>query len=694
MKAVILVPRRADHGHRDRVWAWVRAWWERELKLPIFEGHHDEGLFNRSAACNRAAAAAGDWDVAVLIDADVVCDPDKVREAITIAHRDLDHLVLPFTRRHNLTRQGSERIMAGETGSWRSFIGITYAQQCSAVVVIPRKVWDTIGGFDERFVGWGFEDNAFACAAETFGRSLEQIEGEVWHLWHPTAKEGRRHSPSYRANRARHELYATALGDPDAVRALQAGDPNPVVEIRERENIPRILHRTVPVETSAEVEGWWAAFEKLHPGWTLLTHRDPLDPAEWPLTARAWGQCTSGAQLAGLIRLEALYRWGGIYVDSDVQPYRSLEPLLSLRAFAAWEDDKVVPDAVVGAEPEHPAIKACLDLALRRIRKGAWASGPGVTTQVLPRRSDVLLLPPGSFYPVHYRDPERDRKMPSWQSEPWTFALHHYHGSWLDAPADGERATGKQAEPAMTRQPETSAGLSFLIPFRDADGSRTPAKDWIIARWRHFYPDAEFIFGTDDGTDPFNKSAAVNEAARHATGDLFVILDADTWVEPESMRKAIDLIHSGTAPWVIPARRSFRLTRGFSNSLLAMDPTGSIPEVVRRRSIVEVAGWVVGFCHVLPRAAFEKVGGMDERFRGWGGEDSCFVKSLDVVVGRHMNLSGALISLWHERPRADRHRIWRGQTREHDALRTELASRYARARTRDQMLALVQERAA
>ena len=29
-------------------------------------------------------------------------------------------------------------------------------------------------------------------------------------------------------------------------------------------------------------------------------------------------------------------------------------------------------------------------------------------TDILPGRSDVLLLPPDSFYPVHYRDPERE----------------------------------------------------------------------------------------------------------------------------------------------------------------------------------------------------------------------------------------------------------------------------------------------
>jgi hypothetical protein len=81
----------------------------------------------------------------------------------------------------------------------------------------------------------------------------------------------------------------------------------------------------------------------------------------------------------------------------------------------------------------HPAIRRCIDLANREVRRNTWAGGPGVTTRVLVGRTDVLLLPPGSFYPVHYRDPDRDRLMDdpaTRRANPWAFALHRYAGSW------------------------------------------------------------------------------------------------------------------------------------------------------------------------------------------------------------------------------------------------------------------------
>lgn len=201
--------------------------------------------------------------------------------------------------------------------------------------------------------------------------------------------------------------------------------------------IPPRLIRSVPAETTDQVEAWWRAAQDLHPGWEHRTYRDPIDPSYFPITAPVWSLCKSGAQLAGLIRLEALVATGGIWLDSDVQLYKPLTPLLHCSAFAGYEDPGVIPDAVLGATRQHPAIVACLTLAIARIRSnsddwrtgnGAWSTGPGVTTLVLPTFDDVLLLPPASFYPVHYSE---KTNLVDHTPAPWEFGVHHWAASWL-----------------------------------------------------------------------------------------------------------------------------------------------------------------------------------------------------------------------------------------------------------------------
>lgn len=204
--------------------------------------------------------------------------------------------------------------------------------------------------------------------------------------------------------------------------------------------IPNILIRSVPEDINPDQEDAWNTAGAWNPNWELVTYRDPIDPDLFPRTSPSWGRCSSGAQLAGLVRLEALWIHGGIWLDSDIDILRPLDPLATCTAFAAWEDHTIVPDAVIGAEPRHPAIDDCIHLALERLHgngqhwtnnQGAWATGPGVTTTVFPGRGDVLLLAPDSFYPVHYQPRDTlTQRLADHDPAPWTFGVHRWAFSW------------------------------------------------------------------------------------------------------------------------------------------------------------------------------------------------------------------------------------------------------------------------
>lgn len=454
---VILVPRREGEADRDRLWSFARARWANDHpEYRIVEGHHtaDEGPFNRSRAINRAARAAGDWDVAVIIDGDVVVAPEQVWNAVAVAAA-TDRPVLAYDVRVHLSKPGTKKVLEGYRGNWRAG-GLEKKElrdSCSSAIVVSRHLWDQVGGFDETFVGWGWEDVAFRCACETVANGeLIKLAGELFHLWHRVSSGNNRAEATFRANNARGDRYVAARFDQAATAVLlaeaQAAAEQPTdlapatggwragCAPGAAELIPRVIHRTVPAgDDDPEVAAWWATVAEHHPahlGWQLRTWRDPLDPADFPLTADLWPRCGSGAQLAGLVRLELLWHHGGIYLDSDVEVYRSCAPLLGLQGFAGWEDPKVVPDAVLGARPEHPAVALMLERARAHLLAGGdpWRTGPGVTTEVLPGRQDWLLFPPGTWYPYHYREQHR-RGEPHAELQPWALGAHHWRGSWL-----------------------------------------------------------------------------------------------------------------------------------------------------------------------------------------------------------------------------------------------------------------------
>ena len=196
--------------------------------------------------------------------------------------------------------------------------------------------------------------------------------------------------------------------------------------------IPKRLVRTVPRETTPHCEILWDQACTMHPDWEHVTWRDPVDRNAFPITSPFWDDCETGAQLADLIRAEDLLHRGGWYIDSDVQMLKPLDSLCGLNGVAGYEDHLFIPNAVLGFTPGHPALQKVVKLAVERRFQGTWKAGVAVTTEVFKSAENMTLLPPGSFYPVHWK--KAHRGFVNWaeeaQKNPWAFCLHKYAASW------------------------------------------------------------------------------------------------------------------------------------------------------------------------------------------------------------------------------------------------------------------------
>lgn len=206
MTTPVLVPWRSDHGPRERLWTFVEnRLWGDPAKYAVFEGD-GEGDFSRAKGINAAAEAAGDWDVAIIADADTIVPDERLDRAVEWVRR-TGRVMLPFDRLRMLNVGQSETLM--RTGQIPAETLPTRERPMdlavSSLIVTPREVWDAVGGFDEAFVGYGWEDRAFMYAVNLH-RPFKRMSGSAWHLWHPPSQDPESAEMSDRFNR----IYTTA----------------------------------------------------------------------------------------------------------------------------------------------------------------------------------------------------------------------------------------------------------------------------------------------------------------------------------------------------------------------------------------------------------------------------------------------------------------------------------------------------
>lgn len=216
----------------------------------------------------------------------------------------------------------------------------------------------------------------------------------------------------------------------------------------------------------------------------------------------------------------------------------------------------------------------------------------------------------------------------------------------------------------------------FAIPYRESDERRAELC-LFVRQWLHqHHPDWAIAMGVSpDG--PFNRGAAINDAARRAerwqenqatqwpAWDVLIVHDADNICDPATLRAAVDLAHA-TGEVYYPFETYTYLDEFTSNGLMRQGNWFVAPERHPQRGFqTTVRHKHYSGIQVIPRRTYEAVGGYIE-LTGWGAEDA-IMNTVFETFGRGVEwLCGGAYHLWHPANRNDprdannvrNHRIW------------------------------------
>lgn len=182
--------------------------------------------------------------------------------------------------------------------------------------------------------------------------------------------------------------------------------------------------------------------------------------------------------------------------------------------------------------------------------------------------------------------------------------------------------------------------ISILIPYKPDGGQRDINWSWIKKRYELLLPNAELCMGDSD-IIPYCRSAAVNNAARQATRDFFIIADADIVFDKWQIEKAYNMLSKHA--WVFPFVDTDLLNEEQTNGVLGRESNIKMSDIEFKDC--QKYYYSLSQIFLIPRKYFEKVKGFDEAFKGWGWEDQAFCKAVNVICGENARIQDSTV--WH-----------------------------------------------
>lgn len=205
--------------------------------------------------------------------------------------------------------------------------------------------------------------------------------------------------------------------------------------------IPKIIHycwfggKEIPTREKKCMESWI----RIHPDFQIMRwDESTFNIEDYPFCKEAYRQ-GKFAYVADVARLVALHKYGGIYLDTDVELLRPLSDLMNNQLVMGFETDNIIQTGLIASAPENSYIEKML--GYYKSKSGFDAVDVALPNSALfaemfrkegipldnkeYRRSDLFLLPSEYFCPINQA---------TWEIRATenSYCIHYLSGSWLD----------------------------------------------------------------------------------------------------------------------------------------------------------------------------------------------------------------------------------------------------------------------
>ena len=273
-----------------------------------------------------------------------------------------------------------------------------------------------------------------------------------------------------------------------------------------------------------------------------------------------------------IMRLEILYKYGGIYIDADsicIEPFDTY--LMAHTAFAGYENETMRPSLVatgtMGFPPEYPLCRAAIEWILknpvsqRETGRRAWMNvGPGLLTLMLSSNlyPEFKVLPSHTFLPIHYTGHKYEGHDKVYAYQEWGSTKQNYDtmnsvvlprevltpDTWVSVLISSYNTKPVYIKDCLESIKGQVGNFGMEIVWVN-DGSNemnTKVLEGMLKRFEETTRFIKIVYLKHDENQGIGKS--LNDGVLLCTNELIIKMDSDDIMWPERINKQIHFMNT------------------------------------------------------------------------------------------------------------------------------------------------------